>query len=335
VPTCRRSTAARVAEYVLAVDGGNSKTEVVVATTDGELLARTRGPGVRSPLRDPARWCGDLISLVDSARREASVAPDARAASAAYFLANVDLPAEHQVARRELAAATPAEVTVVHNDTLAVLRAGARHRWGIAVVAGAGMNAVGVDPDGRTEGFLALGDITGDFGGGQHVGVLGLGAAIRAADGRGPATALTAAVPAHFTMDSPEQVAVAVRHGEIRYETLHVLAPVVFAVARAGDPVARGILAQFAGEVVTMATTLMRRLRLADSDVEVILGGGAMRNGDPEFLTQVMAGISAVAPAAQVSVLDVVPAYGALVEAFDLAGADHAALRRLRPTMVS
>jgi N-acetylglucosamine kinase-like BadF-type ATPase len=323
-----------VAEYVLAVDGGNSKTEVVVATTDGELLARARGPGVRSPLRDPARWRDSLMSLVDSARREASVA-DARAASAAYFLANVDLPAEHEVARRELAAATPAEVTVVHNDTLAILRAGARRRWGIAVVAGAGMNAIGVDPEGRTEGFLALGDITGDFGGGQHIGVLGLGAAIRAADGRGPATALAAAVPAHFSLASPEQVAVAVHDGEIRYETLHVLAPVVFAVARTGDPVARGILDQFADEVVTMATTLLRRLRLDQTDVEVILGGGAMRNGDPEFLTQVMAGITGTAPQAQVSVLDVAPVFGALVEAFDLAGADPSALPRLRPTMVA
>jgi N-acetylglucosamine kinase-like BadF-type ATPase len=331
----RRSTVVCVAEYVLAVDGGNSKTEVVVATTDGEMLARTRGPGVRSPLRDPVQWRDNLLSLVDSACREASVAPGSRAASAAYFLANVDLPAEHEVAGRELAAATPAEVTVVHNDTLAVLRAGARRRWGVAVVAGAGMNAIGVDEDGRTEGFLALGDFTGDFGGGQHIGVLGLGAAIRAADGRGPSTALAAAVPAHFSMSSPEQVAVAVHRGEIHYETLHVLAPVVFAVARLDDPVARGIVVQFGREVVAMATTLLRRLRLTETDVEVILGGGAMRNGDPEFLAQVVAGISAVAPAAQASVLDVTPTYGALVEAFDLAAADRSALLRLRPTMLA
>jgi N-acetylglucosamine kinase-like BadF-type ATPase len=323
-----------MAEYVLGIDGGNSKTEVVVATTDGEILSRTRGAGVRSPLGDVDRWRDDLVRLVDVALFEASITPDTRAASAAYFLANVDLPAEHEIARRELPAVTAAEVTVVHNDTLAVLRAGARRRWGIAVVGGAGINAVGVGPDGRTEGFLALGDITGDFGGGQHLGVLGLGAAMRAVDGRGPATSLATAVPAHFDVPSPEDVAVAVHHGEIVYEDLHVLAPVVFAAARDGDPVAVGILSRFADEVATMAATLIRRLALTDSDVEVILGGGAMRNGHADFLRLVERGVAAVAPRAEVSLLDVVPVYGALVEAFDQAGADPDALRRLRPSMV-
>ena len=320
-----------MAEYVLAIDGGNSKTEVVVATTDGVVLARTLGPGVKSPLRDPARWRDQLVSLVDSARREAQI--DAPAASAAYFLANVDLPAEHDVARRELTAATPAEVTVVHNDTLAVLRAGGDRRWGIAVVAGAGMNAVGVDPSGRTEGFLALGDITGDVGGGHHIGLLGLAAAVRAADGRGPATALTVDIPRFVNLASPEAVAIAVHHAEIRYEDLHILAPVVFAAAAAGDPAARNILSVFAEEAATMATTLIRRLGLAGTDVEVVLGGGSMRNGIPEFLDRVTAGVVAVAPHAQVRLLEVAPVYGALVEAFDQAGADRAALVRLRPAM--
>jgi N-acetylglucosamine kinase-like BadF-type ATPase len=323
-----------MAEYVLGIDGGNSKTEVVVATTDGEILARTRGAGVRSPLGDVDRWRNDLVRLVDSALYEASITPDTRAASAAYFLANLDLPAEHEIARRELPAVTAAEVTVVHNDTLAVLRAGARRRWGIAVVAGAGINAVGVGPDGRMEGFLALGDITGDFGGGQHLGVLGLGAAMRAVDGRGPATSLVATVPAYFDLPSPESVAVAVHHGEIVYEDLHVLAPVVFAAAQDGDPVGVGILSMFADEVATLAATLIRRLSLTDSDVEVVLGGGAMRNGHPDFLRRVERGIAAVAPRAEVSLLDVVPVYGALVEAFDQAGANRDALRRLRPSMV-
>jgi N-acetylglucosamine kinase-like BadF-type ATPase len=318
-------------EYVIGVDGGNSKTEVVIATTDGQLLASTRGPGVRSPLHDLDRWREDLTSLVDRARREARI--DAPAASAAFFLANVDLPAEHDIARRELTAAIPSTVTVVYNDTLAVLRAGGRRRWGVAVVAGAGMNAVGVDADGRTEGFLALGDITGDFGGGQHLGVLALGAAIRAVDGRGPETALSRAVPAYFDLTSAEDVAVAVHRGEVDYESLHVLAPVVFATARAGDPVARRLMSMFAEESATMATTLIRRLRLADADVDVVLGGGSMRNGDPAFLGQVTAGVTAVAPRAVVSVLDVAPVYGALVEAFDQAGADRSALPRLRAAL--
>jgi N-acetylglucosamine kinase-like BadF-type ATPase len=322
-----------MAEFVLAVDGGNSKTEVVVATTDGDVLARTRGPGIMSPLRDVDRWRDELIALVDEARRAASVAMDARALAAAYFLANVDLPAEHEVARRELTAATPAAVTVVHNDTLAVLRAGGSRRWGIAVVAGAGINAVGVDPGGHTEGFLALGEITGDYGGGEHLGLAALGAAVRARDGRGSATMLTSSVPAHFGLSTPEDVAIAVHVGQLTHQKLHVLAPVLMAAAAAGDAVARGILTLFADEVATMVAALIGRLRLGGEDVEIILGGGVLRAADAAVVNRIVAGVAAVAPRAVVSVLDVAPIFGALVEAFDQAGVDRAGLNRLRASM--
>ena len=111
-------------EYVIGVDGGNSKTDVVVATTTGRLLARHRGPGVNSPLADPAAWRQRLTDLVDEARDMAGVPARGRARCAVYFLANVDLPAERRVARRELVRADRAELTVVQNDTVGILRAG-------------------------------------------------------------------------------------------------------------------------------------------------------------------------------------------------------------------
>ena len=176
-----------MAEYVIGVDGGNSKTDVVIASTGGELLARTRGPGVDSPLIGVENWRNALIALVERARLTAGVGIDTRAAGAAFFLANVDLPTEFDVAQRELAAATPAAVSVVYNDTLAILRAGATRSWGVAVVSGAGINAIGIGPTDRREGFLALGDYTGDAGGGGDLGILGLGS-------RGPGVGRTGPV---------------------------------------------------------------------------------------------------------------------------------------------
>ena len=97
-------------------------------------------------------------------------------------------------------------------------------------------------PSGRTAGFLALGDYTGDSGGGIGLGVAALGAAVRARDGRGPATLLATSVPAHFGLRRPEQVAVAVHTGAISYDRLHVLAPVLFGAAADGDAVATGLV---------------------------------------------------------------------------------------------
>ena len=322
-----------MAEHVVGVDGGNSKTEVVVASTSGRVLARRRGPGVVSPLPDPAGWRDRLASLVEQACRDAGIRVGRRAACVVYYLANVDLAVERRVARRELESTGQAELTIVGNDTLAVLRAGARRGWGVAVVSGAGINAVGLHPSGRSAGFLALGDYTGDTGGGLDLGIAGLGAAIRARDGRGPASLLTASVPAHFGLRRPEDVAVAVHNGSIRYDCLHVLAPVVFAAAAARDDVAAGIVDAFADEVAVMATALIRRLRLTRTDLDVVLGGGTLQTGDAVLHDRVTAGITAVAPRARVSVLDVPPVFGALAEAWARIGAADTALSRVRRTL--
>ncbi|MFL6128897.1 MAG: N-acetylglucosamine kinase [Mycobacteriales bacterium] len=324
-----------MAEHVVGVDGGNSKTEVLVASTSGRVLARRRGPGVVSPLADPPGWRDRLSTLVEQTRRDAGIRPGRPAACAVYFLANVDLAAERRIAQRALESTGQAEVTVVRNDTLAVLRAGAGRGWGVAVVSGAGINAVGLHPSGRSAGFLALGDYTGDSGGGLDLGIAGLGAAVRARDGRGPATLLTASVPAHFGLRRPEDVAVAVHLGSIRYDGLHVLAPVVFAAAAAGDEVAVHLVDAFADEVAVMATALIRRLRLVRTDVEVVLGGGTLQTGDAVLHDRVTAGITAVAPRARVGVLDVPPVFGAVAEAWAAVGAADPALRRIRRALAA
>jgi N-acetylglucosamine kinase-like BadF-type ATPase len=320
-------------EYVIGVDGGNSKTDAVLASTSGRMLARSRGAGVVSPLVDPAGWREQIASLVGRAREEAGIPAHRPSACAVYYLANVDVPAERRVARRELERAGLARQTVVGNDTVAVLRAGASRPWGVAVVAGAGINAVGVHPSGRTAGFLALGDYTGDVGGGHHTGVLGLAAAIRARDGRGPATALTRTVPAHVGLRRPEDVATAVRDGRIAYAELRVLGPVVFATAAAGDQVAGRIVAEFADEVAIMANALIRRLHLTRTDVEVVLGGGTLQTVGAMVLDRVSGGVLAVAPRARVRLLDVPPVVGALAEALDRVGAGAPGLGRLRDAL--
>jgi N-acetylglucosamine kinase-like BadF-type ATPase len=319
-----------MSDYVIGVDGGNSKTDVVVASTSGRLLSQVRGLGVDSPLYDPGDWRKRLIDLVDEARRAAHISLSRKAATAAYFLANVDVIEETRAAQRELDDAGVAAVTVLGNDTMAVLRAGASRPWGVAVVAGSGINAVGVHPSGRTAGFLAFGDYCGDSGGGRDIGVRALGAGVRAQDGRGPGTVLSKAVPALYGLRTPQKVAVAIRKGLIEYDDLLVLAPLVFAAAAAGDAVASRIMADFADEVVSMATALINRLRLTRTDVEVVLGGGTLQAGDPTLFARIGAGVSAVAPAARLTVLDVAPVFGAVVEALRRAGADEAAVRRAK-----
>src|SRR5256886_16912104 len=89
----------------------------------------------------------------------------------------------------------------VGNDTFAVLRAGTERGWGVGVVCGAGINCLGVAPDGRQARFPALGWSTGVWGGGYDVGLSAVSAAARSEDGRGGKTGLERAVQLLFGLE--------------------------------------------------------------------------------------------------------------------------------------
>ena len=315
---------------VVGVDGGNSKTDVVLAGVDGTVLAQVRGAGTR-PHADGVPGTADSVAaLLHRARREAGVAGPGPLAAGAFHWANLDLPHTEEEARAELAGRGLVERLVVRNDTFAVLKAGAPAGWGVAVVAGAGINACAVDPAGRTERFLALGELTGDFGGGASLAVAGIGAAVRAGDGRGPATVLRDVLPPVFALASVEAVAVAHLEGRLPNRRLLDAAPAVAAAAQDGDPVARGLLLRMADEIVTMCVALLRRLDLLGRDVPVVLGGGTLQHGPSFLLAAISAGLGERAPGAVARVLDVRPVAGPVLEALELVGAGADAAARVR-----
>jgi len=316
--------------YVIAADGGNSKTDVVLSTVDGEVLAQVHGGGTHPHITGMDRTAEDLAAMVAQVRERAGLPGSAKIGVGAFYLANVDVVADEREARAALGRLHIVERLAVYNDAFAVLRAGSVRGWGVAVTAGAGVNAVGVHPSGEVARFLSLGDITGDWGGGHGVGVAGLGAAVRAEDGRGPDTKLTVRVAEHYSLASAEAVALAIHRHEIPYAAVQTLAPVVFRTAAEGDQVAREIVVRLGDEVANMAATLLRRLRLLDSDADVVLGGGTLQSGNSILIERIEALMRDAAPSVSVRVLDVPPVVGALIEALVMAGASEEARRRAR-----
>jgi N-acetylglucosamine kinase-like BadF-type ATPase len=316
--------------YVIAADGGNSKTDLVLSTVDGEVLAQVQGGGTHPHLTGMDRTAEDLAAMVAQVRERAGLPAAAKIGVGAFYLANVDVAADEREALAALGRLHVVEQLTVYNDAFAVLRAGSVRGWGVAVTAGAGVNAVGVHPSGEVARFLSLGDITGDWGGGHGVGVAGLGAAVRAEDGRGPDTKLTVRVAEHYSLASAEAVALAIHRREIPYAAVQTLAPVVFKTASEGDQVAREIVVRLGDEVANMAATLLRRLRLLDSDADVVLGGGTLQSGNSILIERIEALMRDAAPNVSVRVLDVPPVVGALIEALVLAGASEEAQQRAR-----
>jgi N-acetylglucosamine kinase-like BadF-type ATPase len=315
----------------LAVDGGNSKTDLALVGADGAVLALVRGPQ-SSPHHLGLDGCLEVLrSLFDQARRDAALdgANGAVAAVAELCLAGVDFPSEEDEAARAIRERGWAARTTVRNDTFAVLRAGTERGWGIAVVCGAGINCVGVAPDGRHARFPSLGPITGDWGGGYDVGLAAVSAAARSEDGRGLRTSLERAVPAHFGLVTPTELAEAIHRRGIPQRRVIELAPLVLAEA-AGDSVAAEIVARLVAEVVALARVALTRLGLERERAEVLLGGGLLQTADGRLVEEIALGLHDVAPAVTVRATRSPAIVGAALLGLDELGASAKAQARLR-----
>jgi N-acetylglucosamine kinase-like BadF-type ATPase len=320
---------------VLAIDGGNSKTDVALVAGDGTLLASARGPGIN------AHEVGvdQTVLILDAVVKQAAAQLDNRPAGplvrhTVACLANADLPEEEAEHATAVQAQGWSESATVVNDTFAILRSGLPDtpgpHWGVAVVCGAGINAVGVAPDGRVTRYLALGTISGDWGGGYGLGLEALWHAIRAEDGRGQDTALAGYLTAHFGVERVEEITIGIHKGKLPDDDLIGLAPLLLRASDEGDAVARTVVNRLADEISVMAITAMRRLDLTALATPVVLGGGVVTARNPLLMSGITGKLAEAAPAAEVRVIDVPPVAGAALLGLDHVRAPAAAASRLR-----
>jgi N-acetylglucosamine kinase-like BadF-type ATPase len=248
---------------------------------------------------------------------------------AVLLIAGLDFPDEEDAYLAEARRREWATTIEVGNDTYAVLRAGTDRGWGVAVTCGAGINCVGVAPDGRQARFASLGALSGEWGGADGVGSEALWMAARSEEGRGERTQLEHLVPEHFGLATPVALARAIHSGSIPSRRLGELSPVVFGVAET-DSVAGSIVDRLAGEVVAFVRAALLRLELAEDEVEVVLGGSVLQSGNRRLLHGIEAGLREVGPRLSMKVARSRPIVGSVLLGLDRLGAGADAYDRVR-----
>lgn len=299
---------------VVAIDGGNSKTDVAVVRVDGEVLSVVRAGGHRPHAVGIDAAERELHAAVSDALAAAG-GPETAAIGA--YVANADFEVEERLLRERIIAWGIAPAVEVGNDTLALLRSGLDHRVGVAVVCGAGINCVGLGPNGEVARFPAIGTITGDWGGGFDLSLAAMFHAARSEDGRGPATILSPMIARHFGRTAALDVSEGMHLGDIDQARLHEIVPLLFSAASQGDGIAGGIVARQAHEVVSMATIALDRVGLGEVDADVVLGGGVLAADYPLLSDAVRRGIAATHPRAKISIPELSPLTGSILLALD------------------
>ena len=301
-----------VVNVVAAVDGGGSKTDVAVLDlATGEVLGTARGAGCSHHQLGIDAAVAVIDSTVTSALAEAG-AHASDVVHAGCYLTAIDLDSEQDAVQASIRALPwGARSVLVDNDVFALLRAGTDSPDAAVVICGTGINGVAVRADGATARVLALGHISGDWGGSSGLAEEVLWYAARAEDGRGEPTALRAALLDWTGCASVHDVTMAVHTGELAVSSWWDRAPEIVALAHAGDEVARHLLDRQGEEIGLLAASLLARLDLGETAVPVVLGGGIGATGDPFLVSAAERTLAARVPKATLTIVTERPIVGA------------------------
>ena len=293
--------------HVLGIDAGGTKTVCLLADDRGQVLNQARGGGANLQSAGELEVEKVLHRVMEEALGDHDVLP----AAICLGIAGVDRPEDSDAVRgimRRIGFKTP---TLVVNDALVALVAGAADEPGVVVVAGTGSIAYGRDARGRAARAGGWGYLLGDEGAGFWIGRAALSAVVRQFDGRGPATLLTEMVLKHMHLDSPTQLIHEIYYRDVHRHAVAGLAALVDHAAEAGDAVSGQILARAGAELTAAAASVITRLDMRGQMFPTILAGGIFF-GVPWLATDVTARLSEVAPRSEVRLLDVEPAVGAV-----------------------
>jgi glucosamine kinase len=308
-------------DFVAGVDGGGSKTRVILADMNGTDLADVVGPG--SAMKPgggdhSAKVIGDLIR---QAMRDAAI-EDARARVLVAGIAGVGRVAENRALTVAIEDLEIADEVIVQGDGEIALTDAFGAGPGIILISGTGSIAYGRSPSrvsGRCGGW---GPAFGDEGSGAWIGRKALGIVASASDGREPETALTGAILTAAQVNEPTELipwGIAATPRELAQ-----LAPVVFNVASAGDSRANALVGLAVEELVLHVRALALRLFGDDrAAIPVAFSGGLLHKGS--FIRKKLEQrLKSAVPGAQVRAGEILAARGAV----------KAALMKVSPAVV-
>ena len=267
------------APLVAGVDGGGTRTRVLLLARDGTTAGRAEGPAA---LVRPDHPAAAARVVADTVRRAAAAAGAALPLPALWAgLAGAGRPS----VRRDLEAALREEQIArtvrVGTDVQAAFHDTFGTGAGIVVVAGTGSVVLGAAQDGRRLQVGGWGGVMGDDGSGYRIGVSALRAIARAADGRAPPTALTAAVLDHLGLARPRDLPAWAESAA--KADIAALAPLAIRAARSGDAAAQTIVRRALDALGDQLSAAIRQLFPSASDTPppVALSGGLIAPEGP------------------------------------------------------
>ena len=293
--------------HVLGIDAGGTKTVALVADGDGRILAEGRAGGANLQTEGELQVEKVLYEVIEQVTRGRDITP----AAVCLGMAGVDREADGRTIREIMVRLGYRSNTLIVNDALIALVAGAGPSPGLVVISGTGSIAFGVSHRRLAARAGGWGPTLGDEGSGYWIGRRALEAVTREADGRGPRTQLTQLVLDHFRLSSPQSLVAEIYHQPQGRRAIAALAPLVDGARAEGDLVAGEIMIEAADELAKAAGSVIARLEMRGEQFPILLAGGILKRS-AWLAAEVARRMAEVAPRSTVLPLTHEPALGAV-----------------------
>ncbi len=258
----------------LAFDVGGTKTAALLA--DGtQTLARAAAGSIKVLRVAPEQAAANLSTLLASLARQAGVALGGSVARTCVGSSGISAPAVRGWLRMALTEAVGGEIVLLGDEVIA-LDAAFRGGRGVLAIAGTGSNIVGRAAGGALVHTGGWGPALADEGSGHWIGTHALRAGFRAIDAAPPSSAdrvspdgvampvdpadlpplLRAAMDALGAATLDDLIGLANAPGCASSS----LVPSVAEAARAGDPLAAGVLAEAGADLAASISAVIRKM---------------------------------------------------------------------------
>jgi N-acetylglucosamine kinase-like BadF-type ATPase len=302
----------------IGIDGGGTKTKAFIINSEGTLLAESingssnqNSVGFKGATDTLKALCEELVS---STKRSPA---DVRGICAG--LSGCDRENDKQQFTAFFKSLYSEAFVLMYNDGVLALSSGTLGvLHGIVIISGTGSIAVGFHEKKGKQQFRASGwgPLLGEEGGGYMMGNDCLIAVARAADGRGPATALSALVMKKLDLAKPEDL-IAWRYADMSFARPASVTPLLFEAASQDDKVAFDILKKSVNGLCESIESVHRQTEFAPSEeVTIVAAGGNLTHDDSILFKLFSEEIKRRIPAAKVILPSIDPAMAAASIAF-------------------
>lgn len=299
--------------FFLGVDQGSTKTLAIVIRHDGAILGKGLGFGACHFFDGMPKAMAAVQQAANEALSQAGISSlDLNAISAG--MAGANFPEEFAALETGLSDLFHTKDVVVYNDCLPALRAGTANPFSGVISAGTGLNVALRGPSGV---LIVYNNYIEELD--QGAGALGrrmLHAVFQSEIGILPSTGLTQRVLGYFGMRNVLDLLLAYQRHQLT-QPVKDLCPLLFEVASKADSVALDIIANFGISVSRYILAGIRRFKLQDQSLDLVLSGGVFKSRSPLLVETISREILQIAPGARVIPAQFEPVVGAALFTLD------------------